>query len=113
MLTAYNLENAKIKLSEPVFELESGDHFIKFAMDLNARKIGNDRLHEKIQRLDRAYFRTAGQVYRTRISRSEWPLKWADCYAFETNLFIDVRLEGAFYIDHPIHYKWNKPELIS
>ena len=113
MLTAYNLDNADIKLAEPVFQLRSADHFISFAIDLNAKKLGDQDLFKKIQKLDRAYFSTGDHIYRTRITRSEWPIKWTDCYVFETNLFQDVKVEGAFYIDHPIHYKWNKPELIS
>ena len=113
LLTAYKLESAKFTKADPVFDLESGSDFLRFAIDKNNQDKGSSDLFEKIQRLDRAYFVAKQNTYRTLITRSEWPIQWADCYAFETNLFKDVKVEGAFYIDHPIYYKWNKPALVK
>lgn len=113
LLTAYNLEMAEIKKAAPVFELKSKKGSLRFALDCTAHKIGDQQLYEQIKRLDRAYFSSGGSVYRTVITRKKWPIRWAECYAFETDLFSDVKVEGAFYIDHPIHYRWNKPEKMA
>jgi len=113
LMTAYNLETAKFKTAGDVFEMKSGDDYLLFAIDKSVPKIGDVDLYNKVQRLDRAYFIARSKLYRTCITRSEWPIKWADCYAFETNLFKDVKKEGAFYIEHPILYKWNPPVCVS
>jgi uncharacterized protein YqjF (DUF2071 family) len=113
LMTAYNLETASFKTAGNVFEVKSKEHYMQFAIDKSTHKIGDAQLYQKIQRLDRAYFNARTRLYRTCITRSEWPIKWADCYAFETNLFKDVKIEGAFYIEHPILYKWNAPVCVN
>ncbi len=113
ILTNYNLEQSQIRISDPEYSVKSDQDFLRFAIDISSPKIGSTELYDRVRSLDRAYFVSGKHLYRTRITRSDWPVKWADCYAFETNIFQDVLVEGAFYIDRPIDYKWNKPECIE
>lgn len=113
VFTNYNLQKAQFDYSNTEMEVLSDDGYIKFALDLRSRAETSTRLYQDIERLDRAYFVAENQLYRTVITRKEWPIQWAECFAFETNLFNTAKLEGAFFIDHPIHYKWNKPELVT
>lgn len=113
LLTNYNLEKATFTSTELEMEAESESGFLKFGIDTENSASSDPKLFDDIQQLDRAYFTTENKLYRTVITRKEWPIKWAECFAFETNLFESVRVDGAFYIDHTIPYKWNKPAFVT
>ena len=108
IFTNYNFEMAEIKAAGSVFEMNSKNTYLKFALDKQPREHGSPAIYKQIQQLDRAYYVESKKLYVTKITREAWPMRWADCYAFETNLFKDVKLEAAFYIHDTIQYRWNK-----
>ena len=102
LFTKDDFEIAEINAAGPVFELNSKDTYIKFALDKQPPEHISPEIYDQIQQLDRAYYVESQKLYVAKITRETWPMQWADCYAFETNLFIDVKLEGAFYIHDTI-----------
>ena len=114
LFSNYRLEAADIqyrKQTRKVVTKENG--FVSYTLDGKAPEINNPNLHSRIQQLDRAYAVTGTNLFVTQITRKHWPIKWANCIDFKTNLFKSVRFEGAFIIDQDIHYIWNKPKLVK
>lgn len=109
LITNYNLQTANIMEAGMETSVTVGDEYLKFALDLQESKKGEQWVYDHIQRIDRAYFTNSAGLFRTVIQRKEWPIRWIACTAFETNIFKSARVEGAFFIDHPIDYEWSKP----
>jgi hypothetical protein len=104
--TKDDFEMAEINAAGSVFEMNSKDTYIKFALDKQPPEHVSPEIYDQIQQLDRAYYVESKKLYVTKITREAWPMRWADCYAFETNLFKDVKLEAAFYIHDTIQYRF-------
>ena len=106
LLTTFQFEKASIRDIGYLFELTSGDRYVKYALDETREAEGDYRLKQRVAALDRAYAPIGKDLYCLQVHRDQWPIEWVDCYRFETNFFESARFEGAFQIRQQIDYRW-------
>jgi uncharacterized protein YqjF (DUF2071 family) len=112
LMTNYNLEQAKIYANNNMFELRKGKEYVHYALTDEPPVDKEEPLFETIQKLDRAYSKIGSQIKVTKVIREKWPIRWVNCYHFETNFFETAELEGAFKIDETIYYQWQAPQTV-
>ncbi|MFM7023446.1 MAG: DUF2071 domain-containing protein [Flavobacteriales bacterium] len=110
MVADYNLSSARIASNGNATHIEQKGKYLAYELDYEAPCKKNERLFQSVRRIDRAYASSGENISLTRITRTEWPIQWADAVTFKTNFFKSAQLEGVFKVNKVIQYVWEDPQ---